>query len=342
MFLRSMAMDDPNGCLPAQNPSHRRIARRRRDHHGVQRLVLGLHGADPAADLRRRRADAGVAADVRRRARVRTRRSWTCSMPGATEADTIRAGSPIGEAGYAIYDDLVHGYGVDIEPPIVDRSCVQWWPWDDANPAPAGRPFEEGMAVVVQPNPITPDERMGLQLGQLGVVRADGHGDAPRRAARAAGGGGVTPVGVALIGTGMWAGQLARRGRADARGRARHLLRPGRGPARGVRRRDGLRGGAVASRRRSRTPRVEAVLLATPNVTHAEQAAACAERGQARLRGEADRRHARGRRAPCAPPARAPGVALLVGHDLRRLGAARAVKRARRRGRARPGRRWPS
>jgi hypothetical protein len=86
----------------------------------------------------------------------------------------IRAGSVIGEAGYAIYDDLVHGYGVDIMPPIVDRSCVQWWPWDEARPAPEGRTFEQGMAVVVQPNPITPDERMGLQLGQLTVVRADG------------------------------------------------------------------------------------------------------------------------------------------------------------------------
>ena len=51
---------------------------------------------------------------------------------------------------------------------------MHWWPWDEANPAPAGRTFEEGMAVVVQPNPITPDERMGLQLGQLGVVRATG------------------------------------------------------------------------------------------------------------------------------------------------------------------------
>jgi hypothetical protein len=29
------------------------------------------------------------------------------------------------------------------------------------------------MAVVVQPNPITPDERMGLQLGELTIVRAD-------------------------------------------------------------------------------------------------------------------------------------------------------------------------
>ena len=34
--------------------------------------------------------------------------------------------------------------------------------------------FERGMAVVLQPNPITHDERMGLQLGALTVVRDDG------------------------------------------------------------------------------------------------------------------------------------------------------------------------
>jgi len=90
--------------------------------------------------------------------------------PGASEADVIRAASVIGERGYAIYDDLVHGYGVDIHPPVIDRTCGAWWPWDEARPAPPGRRFEAGMAVVVQPNPITPDERMGLQLGALTVV----------------------------------------------------------------------------------------------------------------------------------------------------------------------------
>jgi hypothetical protein len=30
------------------------------------------------------------------------------------------------------------------------------------------------MAIVVQPNPITPDEQMGLQLGELTVVGEDG------------------------------------------------------------------------------------------------------------------------------------------------------------------------
>jgi Xaa-Pro aminopeptidase len=94
--------------------------------------------------------------------------------PGATEADVIRAASVIGERGYDIYDDLIHGYGVDIHPPVIDRSCSRYWPWNDASPAPEGRRFERNMAIVIQPNPITPDERMGLQLGALTIVTDDG------------------------------------------------------------------------------------------------------------------------------------------------------------------------
>jgi len=173
MFLRSMAMDDPNGCLPAQNPSRRQIAAGDVIITEFSASYWGYTGqiqrpifveAEPTAPWRRMFDVALESYD----------RIMEVLKPGATEADTIRAGSVIGEAGYAIYDDLVHGYGVDIMPPIVDRSCVKWWPWDDANPAPEGRRFEEGMAVVVQPNPITPDERMGLQLGQLAIVRAGG------------------------------------------------------------------------------------------------------------------------------------------------------------------------
>jgi hypothetical protein len=78
----------------------------------------------------------------------------------------------IGEAGYAIYDDLIHGYGTDYGPPLVDRSCVAYW-HDGAEP-PSGRTIDSGMTVVIQPNPITPDERMGLQLGALTVVTEGG------------------------------------------------------------------------------------------------------------------------------------------------------------------------
>lgn len=172
MFLRSMAMDDPNGCLPAQNPSHRRIAAGdviitefSASYWGytgqIQRPVFVQ--AEPTAEWRRM-FDVALEAYEQIVAVLRD---------GATEADVIRAGSAIGEAGYLIYDDLVHGYGVDIMPPIVDRSCTRWWPWDNQRPAPEGRRFEERMGVVVQPNPITPDERMGLQLGELTIVRSD-------------------------------------------------------------------------------------------------------------------------------------------------------------------------
>ncbi len=173
MFLRSMAMDDPSGCLPAQNASRRRLeagdavitefSASYWGYTGQIQRVLFVE-AEPTAEWRRMFA-AALAAYERIASAIR---------PGATEADVIRAGSVIGEAGYSIYDDLVHGYGVDIMPPVVDRSCVRHWPWDDARPAPRGRVFEEGMAVVIQPNPVTPDERMGLQLGDLNVVRADG------------------------------------------------------------------------------------------------------------------------------------------------------------------------
>ncbi len=173
MFLRSMAMDDPNGCLPAQNPSHRSIGPGDVIIDEFSASYWGYTGqiqrpvfveAEPTPEWQRM-FDVALEAYGRIAEALR---------PGATEADVIRAGSVIGEAGYVVYDDLVHGYGVDIMPPIVDRSCSTYWPWDDARPAPEGRTFEEGMAVVVQPNPVTPDERMGLQLGGLVIVRADG------------------------------------------------------------------------------------------------------------------------------------------------------------------------
>ena len=166
-FLRSMPMDDPTGCLPAQNPSRRRLAPGDVVITELSASYWGYTGqvhrpifvdAEPTPEWQRlfdvalEVYDAIV--DVLR--------------PGAAEADVIRAAEPIREAGHAIYDDLVHGYGVDIMPPVVDRDQL-------GHPPPGGGArFERGMTVVVQPNPITPDERMGLQLGALTVVLDEG------------------------------------------------------------------------------------------------------------------------------------------------------------------------
>jgi len=172
-FVRSMPMDEPNGCVPAQNPSDRTIRAGDVIITEISASYWGYSGQihrpvfvgreptpawqrmfDAALDAYRGMADA--------------------IRPGATEADVIRAASVIGERGYDVYDDLIHGYGVDILPPVIDRSCSHFWPWNDASPAPEGRRFGRNMAIVIQPNPITPDERMGLQLGALTIVTDDG------------------------------------------------------------------------------------------------------------------------------------------------------------------------
>jgi Xaa-Pro aminopeptidase len=172
-FVRSMPMAEPNGCLPAQNPSDRPLRQGDVVITEISASWWGYSGqihrpvfvrAEPTPAWQRL-FDTALDAYL---AIVEVMR------PGAHEADVVRAASVIGERGYAIYDDLVHGYGVDIHPPVIDRSCCRFWPWDETRPAPAGRRFERNMAVVVQPNPVTPDERMGLQLGALTVVTNDG------------------------------------------------------------------------------------------------------------------------------------------------------------------------
>ena len=170
-FLRSMPMDEPNGCLPAQNPSQRRLERGDVILTELSASLWGYSGqvhrpifvgAAPTADWLH-------LFDVAKDAYDRVAAGMT---PGSSEGDAIRNAAVIGGAGYAIYDDLIHGYGTDYGPPLVDRSCVAYWR-DDAEPPP-GRTIEEGMTIVIQPNPITPDERMGLQLGALTVVTENG------------------------------------------------------------------------------------------------------------------------------------------------------------------------
>lgn len=172
-FIRSMPMEAPDGCLPAQNPSDRTIQAGDVILTEISASFWGytgqIHrpifvGAEPTPPWRRL-FDVALEAYNRMAAVIR---------PGATERDVIRAASVIGENGYTIYDDLIHGYGVDIHPPLIDRACCQYWPWDESRYVPEGRRFEKNMAIVIQPNPITPDERMGLQLGALTVVTEQG------------------------------------------------------------------------------------------------------------------------------------------------------------------------
>jgi predicted dehydrogenase len=130
-------------------------------------------------------------------------------------------------------------------------------------------------------------------------------------------------TGIALVGTGMWAPRLA-----DAAGRAELEL------VTCFSRDDERRAEfaksfgcepAATLEEAMEHPRVEGVLLATPNDVHEEQALACAERGRhvfvekpIAATTEAGERM----RQACADAR----VTLMVGHAFRRLGAARRVK----------------
>ena len=73
----------------------------------------------------------------------------------------------IEEAGFSIYDDLLHGYGGGYLPPVLRT------PETAHGPVPEFT-FEENMTVVIQPNVITKDERAGVQVGELVRISADG------------------------------------------------------------------------------------------------------------------------------------------------------------------------
>ena len=132
------------------------------------------------------------------------------------------------------------------------------------------------------------------------------------------------PVGVALVGTGMWAGRMA-----DAARRAGLRLVTCYSRAAPRRRAFAERVGCGAAPTLAvalEHPDVEAALLLTPNDTHAELALACAARGLgvfvekpiADTVTDAER---------MARACREAGVTLMVGHAFRRLGAARRVAR---------------
>ena len=108
---------------------------------------------------------------------------------GATAQDLAAAAADIIlPAGYTLYDDLVHGFGGGDLPPVISRAALESRRAAlAASPRrrPPGRPgpggtaaggftFAAGMTVVLQPNVITPDERAGVQTGELVLVTESG------------------------------------------------------------------------------------------------------------------------------------------------------------------------
>ena len=86
---------------------------------------------------------------------------------GVHVTEAIEAASVIEDAGFTTYDDLVHGFVGGYLPPVLGSRSRTLEP-------PPDMTFRAGMTVVIQPNVITPDERAGVQTGELVHVTAGG------------------------------------------------------------------------------------------------------------------------------------------------------------------------
>ncbi|MDA8291967.1 MAG: M24 family metallopeptidase [Actinomycetota bacterium] len=91
----------------------------------------------------------------------------SAAVPGATVGDLRRAASPLARSGLTTCDDLVHGFGGGYLPPVLPGGDRPGGTRDDFV-------LEEGMAIVIQPNPVDLAFGRGVQTGELGVVTAAG------------------------------------------------------------------------------------------------------------------------------------------------------------------------
>ena len=86
---------------------------------------------------------------------------------GAGIEDVWQASDAISERGFTIRDGLVHGYGIGLLPPSIRTRETTHGVDDDWV-------FEAGETIVIQPNVISPDETVGVQVGELCVVTDEG------------------------------------------------------------------------------------------------------------------------------------------------------------------------
>jgi Xaa-Pro dipeptidase len=165
-YFGATRMTEPSLCVPAQYPARRplgpgdalvcEISASYWEYTG-QLLRTFAVAAEPTPLYRELHEVADAAFDAIA-GRLRA---------GASAADLVEASGLIEDAGFTIRDDLVHGFVGGYLPPVLGTRSRALAPVPEFT-------FASGMTVVVQPNVVTPDERAGVQTGELLLVTEDG------------------------------------------------------------------------------------------------------------------------------------------------------------------------
>jgi Xaa-Pro dipeptidase len=165
-YFGATPMTEPSVCVPAQYPTGRRlvpgdalvceVSASYWEYTG-QLLRTFAVAAEPTPLYRELHEVADAAFDAIA-ARLRA---------GASAADLVDASGLIEDAGFTIRDDLVHGFVGGYLPPVLGTRSRALGPVPEFT-------FAAGMTAVVQPNVVTPDERAGVQTGELLLVTERG------------------------------------------------------------------------------------------------------------------------------------------------------------------------
>ncbi|HEU0002829.1 MAG TPA: Xaa-Pro peptidase family protein [Ktedonobacteraceae bacterium] len=165
-YMATTSMSHPTVCVPAQHQSSRIIEK-----GDVLITEISAHYAGYAGQILRPFAIGtpptaeyqhlyDVAAEAYRRIAGVLR-------DGATTDEVLDAAEYIHAAGFTICDDLLHGFGGGYLAPVLRTRRTSARP-------PQPFIFRENMVVVIQPNVITDDERMGVQVGELVRITPNG------------------------------------------------------------------------------------------------------------------------------------------------------------------------
>jgi Xaa-Pro dipeptidase len=163
-FMSSMPMRDPDFAVPSQFHSGRKLKK-------GDALITEISGAYSGYSGQIHRTfsiGAGPTPEWQKMHDAATEAFEILSKvikDGATTTEAEEAAEIIHRRGYSTYDDLVHG--VNQYPPIFQTKTRKRHESKEMV-------FRENMVIVIQPNLMTYDEKMGLQFGETLVVKKNG------------------------------------------------------------------------------------------------------------------------------------------------------------------------
>ncbi len=164
IYLSSTPMKASKYCVPNQNVSRRKLMMG--DAINTELTVAyGLYSSqilrpfylgEPTAEYERIRAVMVEAYD----------RMRAVCVPGRTAQDIHEASGYIEAQGLTTVDGVAHGFGIDLLPPSIRSPSFD---------PPVPLTLRRNMTLVLQPNPTTKDELMGLQVGDMGLITEEGY-----------------------------------------------------------------------------------------------------------------------------------------------------------------------